>query len=91
VPVAGLESVDLIMAFRPDARSLLVYRPWEIPCRVFSLDLATGQKTLFRTVAPIDRIGAIAFYGVSFSADEKSYVYCLDRALGALYAVEGVR
>jgi hypothetical protein len=90
-PVSGLEGVDVIISFRADGRSLLVYRPWEMPVRVFIFDLATGRKTLFRELAPADRIGAIVFYGVDFSADEKSYVYSLDRALGALYLVEGAR
>jgi Tol biopolymer transport system component len=87
-PVAGLEAVDLIINFRPDGRSLLVYRLWEIPARVESVDLDTGRRTLIREVAPADRIGAVGFYGVDFSPDEKSYVYCLDRSLGALYTVE---
>jgi hypothetical protein len=91
VPVAGLEAGDLIINFKPDGRSLLVYRLWEIPARVESVDLETGRRTLTREVAPADRIGAIGFYGVDFSPDEKSYVYCLDRSLGALYTVEGVR
>jgi len=62
-----------------------------MPVRVFSFDLEIGRKTLMRELAPADRIGAIVFYGVDFSADEKSYVYGLDRVLGALYSVEGVR
>jgi eukaryotic-like serine/threonine-protein kinase len=91
VPVAGLEAVDVIINFRPDGRSLLVFGLWQIPARVESLDLATGRRTLIRELAPADRIGAVAFYGVDFSADEKSYVYCLDRSIAALFSVEGVR
>jgi hypothetical protein len=37
------------------------------------------------------RIGAVVFYGVDFSADEKSYAYRLNRSAGALLSVEGVR
>ena len=91
VPVPGLAAVDVIINFRPDGRSLLVFRLWEVPARVESLDLETGRRTLIREVAPADRIGAVAFYGVDFSADEKSYVYCLDRSIAALYSVDGVR
>jgi Tol biopolymer transport system component len=90
VPVSGLEAVDVIISFRPDGRSLLVFGLWQIPARVESLDLETGRRTLIRELAPADRIGAVAFYGVDFSADEKSYAYCLDRSIAALYAVEGV-
>jgi Tol biopolymer transport system component len=90
-PVPGIEGVDTIIGFRPDGRSLLVYRPKSIPSRVESLDLGTGARTLVRELAPADRIGAVGFYGADISADEKAYVYCLDRTLGALYAVEGAR
>jgi len=90
-PVPGLQSADIIVSFRPDGRSMLVYQPWEMPGRVESVDLTTGQRTLVRELAPTDRVGAMAFYGVDLSDDGKSYVYCLDRTLGSLFAVEGVR
>jgi hypothetical protein len=90
-PVPGLDDGDYLINWRADGRSLLIYRPMEIPSRVERLDLSTGQKTLVRELAPADLVGAQAVYGVSFSADEKSYAYALERAVGALYVVEGVR
>jgi Tol biopolymer transport system component len=89
--VPGLDDGDYLIAWRPDGRSLLVYRPMEIPTRVERLDLSTGQRTLVRELAPVDPVGVLAVYGVSFSADEKSYAYAVERAVGALYVVEGVR
>ena len=90
-PVPGLDNRDDIIGWRRDGRSLLVFRPREMPVRVDRLDVSTGQRTLFRELAPADRAGAIRFEGVSFSADEKSYAYTVSRFVGALYAVEGVR
>ena len=90
-PVAGLDAFDDILSFRPDGRTLLVYRPRDVPSRVESVDLATGQRALVRELAPADRVGAVGFYGCDLADDEKSYVYCLDRSLSALYAVTGVR
>ena len=89
--VPGLDDGDYLIGWRPDGRSLLAYRPMEIPTRVERLDLSTGQRTLVRELAPVDRVGVQAVYGVSFSADEKSYAYAVERAVGALYVVEGVR
>jgi len=63
----------------------------EIPTRVDRLDLATGQRTLLRELAPADRAGVKRFNGVSFSADEQSYAYGLTRIVRSLYVVEGVR
>jgi len=50
-PVPGLQSADIIVSFRPDGRSMLVYQPWEMPGRVESVDLTTGQRTLVRELA----------------------------------------
>ena len=91
VPVPGLDERDQIITWRSDGRSLLVYRPVEIPTRVDRLDLSTGQRTLLRELAPADRAGALRFQGVSFSADERSHAYGVSRKVGSLYAVEGGR
>jgi len=91
VPVPGLDNGDAIITWRSDGRSLLVYRPAEIPIRVDRLDLSTGQRTLLRELAPADRAGVTVIEAVSFSADEKSYAYGFKRSVGSLYAVEGVR
>jgi hypothetical protein len=90
-PLSGLDDRDDVIDWSPDGRSLLVYRPMEMPARVERLDLSTGRRTLFRELAPADRAGAARFEGVSFSADEKSHAYTVSRFVGALYTVEGVR
>jgi eukaryotic-like serine/threonine-protein kinase len=89
-PVPGLDDRDVIIHWR-DARSLLVHHPTDMPTRVERLDLKTGQRTLLRELAPVDRAGAVRFDGVSFSTDEKSYAYSVSRFVGALFTVEGVR
>ena len=62
-----------------------------MPTRVERIDLKTGQRTLLRELAHVDRAGAVRFDGVSFSADEKAYAYSVSRFVGALFTVEGVR
>ncbi len=89
-PVAGVNREDVILGFRPDGKSLLAMRPWEMPARVETVELATGQRTLLREIAPDNRIGTTATVGVGFSEDEKSYVYSVWRSVGELFSVEGV-
>jgi hypothetical protein len=62
-----------------------------MPARIETIELATGQRTLLREIAPENRIGAIASVGVDFSDDEKHYVYSIWRSVGELFWVEGVR
>ncbi len=91
VAVAGLDARDEILGWRADGRSILVYRPTEIPGRIDRLDLETGQRTLLRELAPADRAGLLNFEGASISADEEAYAYGFTRIPGTLYAVDGVR
>jgi hypothetical protein len=86
-----LDREDLIVGFRPDGRSLLATRDWEMPGRIESVQLATGQRTLLREIAPDNTIGAIEFGGVDLSEDENSHVYSIARCVGALFSVEGAR
>jgi hypothetical protein len=66
-------------------------RRTEVPARVDRLDLATGERTLVRLLAPADRAGLVSVEESSFSADESAYAYGLKRKVGHLFAVDGVR
>jgi hypothetical protein len=91
VPVDGLDVRDDVGGWSADGRSLLVFRPGEIPARVDRLDLATGRRTVMRELAPADRAGVVSIEGISFSADETFYAYGVMRKAGNLFTVEGVR
>jgi Tol biopolymer transport system component len=91
VPVDGLDIRDDVGGWSADGRSLLVFRPGEIPARVDRLDLATGRRTVMRELAPADRAGVVSIEGISFSADETFYAYGVMRKAGNLFTVEGVR
>jgi len=89
--VPGLAADDRVLRFRPDGRSLLVYRPTELPVPVDRLDLATGERSTVWRLAPADRAGLVRIEEVSLSADEGAYAYDFKRKTGDLFAVEGVR
>ena len=91
VPVPSLDRRDEIIQWEANGGSVLVYRPTEIPVRVDRLDLASGQRTLVRVLAPADRVGIYSIGSISFSDDERSYAYDMGRLVGTLFAVEGVR
>ena len=76
--------------FTPDGKALLVARE-EIPTRVFMIDLATGQRKLFRSFTPADAAGLFASGAPSFSRDLKGYVYSYQRITSDLYVVDGLR
>ena len=89
--VPGVGDGDEALRFRPDGRSLLVYRPGELPARVDRLDLVTGERATVWRLAPADRAGLVSIETISLSADESAYAYDFKRNMGALFTIEGVR
>jgi hypothetical protein len=62
-----------------------------VPAQVFRIDLATGKRTLWKSLEPADAAGIDTIGRVLLSADAKSYVYSYVRTLSDLYLVEGLK
>jgi eukaryotic-like serine/threonine-protein kinase len=73
-----------------DEKHLVVGRT-EIPVRVFTIDLATGKRTLFKTFSPMDPTGLIDNSPPNFSLDLKSYIYGYTRITSDLYVLDGLK
>jgi len=74
-----------------DGQSIFVYTPGELPAKVYRLDLATGQKQLWKTLMPADAAGITDMGPILITPDGKSYVYEYGRTLSDLYVVEGIK
>jgi Tol biopolymer transport system component/predicted Ser/Thr protein kinase len=90
-PINGLEAGDLPMCFTQDGHSLYVYRTGEVPAKVSRLDLASGKKTLWKQIVPLDPTGVSTIGPILMTPDGKTYVYGFHRTLGDLYLVEGLK
>jgi hypothetical protein len=73
-----------------DEKHILIGRA-EIPRRIFSIDISTGKRTLFKTIYPADPIGLAGDLGPIFSLDLKSYVYFYSRVLSDLYVFDNLK
>jgi tRNA A-37 threonylcarbamoyl transferase component Bud32/Tol biopolymer transport system component len=89
--VPGLEHDEVPTAWLADGRSLMVYRSGEVPGRVFQIDLATGQRKLWKSLEPADSAGIDTIAGVLMTPDTRAYVYGYIRTLSDLYLVEGLQ
>jgi serine/threonine protein kinase/Tol biopolymer transport system component len=89
--IKGIESGDLVMSWTQDGRGLYLYRTGEVPAKVYRLDLATGQKTLWKQIVPVDPTGVSTIGPILMTPDGKSYVYGFHRTLGDLYLVDGLK
>jgi serine/threonine protein kinase/Tol biopolymer transport system component len=65
-------------------------RGGEMPLRVFRLDLATGEKTLWREISIPDRAGVQVISQILLSPDGRKYVLGFRRVLSDLFLLSGV-
>jgi Tol biopolymer transport system component len=88
--VPGLQPDELISGWAPDGHSVYVIERGQVPAQVFLLDIATGHRTLWRSLEPADSAGIDTIGRVLVSADGKAYVYSYVRTLSDLYLVQGL-
>ena len=68
---------------------VLVYRRAEIPTRIERVSLDTGQRKLFKEIAPADRAGLLSLRGVFVTDDMRSYAYTTYHQVPSLFVSEG--
>ena len=90
-PIPHLERTDRIVQWMDDAMAVLVYRTNEIPSRVQRVDLATGERTLWRELTPPDPTGIYRVGRLRVSADLSAYAYTYYMQLVDLHVVTGLR
>ncbi len=89
--VNGMEPGDTPINWSQDSRSIYLYRTGEVPAKVYRLELATGKKTVWKEIAPLDPTGVSTIGPILITPDGKTYVYGFHRTLGDLYLVEGLK
>jgi eukaryotic-like serine/threonine-protein kinase len=88
--VPGALEGDEPVQWTTDGKSLVVGHA-EIPNRVFTINLATGKRTLFKEFSTVDPTGLIDNSPPVLSRDLKSYVYPYTRITSDLYVVDGLK
>ncbi len=89
-PIPGLEAGEIAFGWTGDGRAAYIYRP-AVPAKVFEVDLASGQRKMWRELNPPDPVGVNFLRAPHISADGKSYAYNYNRVLSELFLVEGLK
>lgn len=90
--IPGLEPDDWPAGWAADGRSLYVsLHPHALPAKVCLVDIATGQKKLWKQIMPPDPAGSTYVGSLLVSRDGRSYVYGMNRVMSDLYLVQGLR
>jgi tRNA A-37 threonylcarbamoyl transferase component Bud32 len=90
-PVPGLEPDEVPIRWSADGRELYVARHFEVPLRIFLVDVSTGRRRHWKTLDPPDPAGVLQVGPVFITPDGTSYLYSYRRELGELWLVEGLR
>jgi Tol biopolymer transport system component/predicted Ser/Thr protein kinase len=90
--VPGVDPDEQPAGWTADGRSLYIYRPnTEAPTKVYLVDVASGQRKLWKQIMPADPAGTYGIDGLVVNQDGKSYAYNLWRVLSDLYVVDGLK
>jgi serine/threonine protein kinase/Tol biopolymer transport system component len=90
-PLPGTGTTEVPTGWAPDGREVFVLSRGQIPAQVFRVDIATGKRTLWKSLEPADSAGIDTLGRVLLSRDNKSYVYSYVRTLSDLYLVDGLK
>jgi len=89
--VPGIEVGEQPIQWSADAKEIYIYKPGDLPARVYRLDLSTGHKTPWKELMPSDSAGVSRIGPILVTPDGKSCLYGYHRILSDLYLVEGLR
>jgi Tol biopolymer transport system component len=90
-PVFGSKPGDRPVGWTADGKVLWIFRRGELPASVYRLEIATGRRALWKTIAPNDLSGVYSILDFEITPDGRSYFYSYWRVLSELYVVRGLR
>jgi hypothetical protein len=91
VSLRGLLPQEQPLRFSSDGRFLFAQSRPQIPLRVFRIDFATGERTLWKELEPPDKAGLSYVRDVVLSRDAAAYAYQYRRWLSSLFVASGLR
>jgi hypothetical protein len=90
-PLPMLGRGDRIVQWLANGESVLVYVMNELPARIYCIDLATGERRVWRELMPPDPTGIYRIGRVRTSRDGTAYGYTYYMQLVDLHVIEGLR
>ena len=90
-PLAGVEKNEDIIRWGPTPDSMYVFRPYDLPIRIYRIGTQDGRRQLAKEIQPTNTAGVFGNIYVFTTADAQTTVYGLRRYLIDLYLVKGLR
>lgn len=89
--IGALDPGEEVVRWGSDGNSLYIYRPLDLPIKIFKLRIKDGSRELVREIKPTNTSGTFGNIYLVMTPDAKSVVYGLRRYLVDLYLVKGLR
>jgi hypothetical protein len=88
--VPGTQAGDRPASWSADGRSLWVFRRGELPARVYTVDVETGRRAVWKTLTPPDAAGVYSIDQLRVTPSGNAYFYSYSRTLSELYEARGL-
>jgi hypothetical protein len=88
--ISGMSGEEQLIQWSADGRELFIGALGRFPVKIWRLDLATGQRRLWKELKPTDTLGVARLDSICVAPDGHSYAYSFMRILASdLYLMEG--
>jgi eukaryotic-like serine/threonine-protein kinase len=89
--VPGIEPGEQPIQWSAEGKAIYLYKPGDLPVKVYRLDFATGHRTLWKELIPSDSAGVSRLGPIVITPDGKSCLYGYHRVLSDLYLVQRLK
>ncbi|MBV8053397.1 MAG: PD40 domain-containing protein, partial [Acidobacteriaceae bacterium] len=89
--IQGVNPGEQPIQWSADGKAIYVFKPGDLPAKVYRLDVSTGQRSLWKELIPSDAAGVSRLGPIVITPDGKSCLYGYHRILSDLYLVEGLK
>jgi eukaryotic-like serine/threonine-protein kinase len=89
--IPGWQPEDIWIRWSGDGRAAYVYHDEKTSATVYRLDVGTGKRERFATLAPGDPAGVTSVHRVRMTADGKTFAYSYLREQSDLFLVQGAK
>lgn len=89
--VPWLNDADVVIQWSADSRFWFAYQGSQVPCRVESINVETGQRVLFKEMSPAVRTGLLSVRPTFITDDQRSYTYTTYQQVSSLFVTEGAK
>jgi len=90
-PIPNLKPGLIPVQWTEDKSSIFGYRPGQIPTRVYSVNLLSGEQTIVRELEPEATAGVVAIAPVVVSRDGSRFAFSYYQVFSVLYVISGLK